>query len=147
MKNTLARVMNPMKRFLPVSLAMIVCVSCSQMFNIPRDIEPAKAAAMIQDNQSNEKFVLLDVRTPKEFEEDHIPGAVNIDYSSPSFRSETGKLDRSVIYLLYCRAGNRSSQALDVMKSMGFTRIAHIAGGITAWKQAGQRTISGVDKR
>ena len=147
MKNTFALAMNLLKRFLPVPLVVFLCGSCSQTFNIPRDIEPPKAAAMIQDNQSNKKFMLLDVRTPKEFEESHIPGAINIDYNSSSFRTEVGKLDRSVIYLLYCRAGNRSSSALEVMKSMGFTRLAHIAGGITAWKQAGLRTVSGVDKR
>lgn len=147
MNTIFSRIRTFMKRYLPVSLAACLCGSCSQAFNIPRDIEPAKAAAMILDNRSNKEFVLLDVRTPKEFEEGHIQGAINIDFSSSSFRPQVEKLDRNAIYLLYCRSGNRSSRALDTMKSMGFTRVAHIAGGIAAWKQAGLRTVSGVDKR
>jgi len=147
MKNTSIGFVNIVKPLLPVILILCACGSCSRMIDIPRDIEPAKAAAMIQDNWKNDKFVVIDVRTSKEFEENHIDGAINIDFDSASPQAEIRYFDRSAIYLLYCRAGNRSSRALEIMKSMGFTRVAHIAGGINAWKQAGLRTVSGVDKR
>ncbi len=147
MKNTTAGFVTFTKPFLPVLLILCVCGSCSQMIDIPRDIEPAKAATMIQDNWKNDKFVVIDVRTSKEYEESHIDGAINIDFDSASPQAEIRNFDRSAIYLLYCRSGNRSSRALDIMKSMGFSRVAHIAGGINAWKKAGLRTVSGVDMR
>ena len=82
-------------------------------------------------------LVVLDVRTPAEFAEGHLPDAVNIDVQAPDFRDQVGQLDRGAPVLLYCRSGNRSATARQVMAEMGFERIADVDGGIVAWQEAG----------
>ena len=132
---------------------IIVCIlalpalwgGCSQMMTIPREVEPAKAFEILKQNWQNPDFIIVDVRTPKEYEETHIPRAVNIDFRSTDLRKEIDRLDRKKTYLLYCRTGVRSAQAMETMREMGFRNVAHIAGGITAWERASLRTVSGME--
>jgi len=101
------------------------------------DLSPSEARNTIGERSGNPGFVLLDVRTPKEFAEERIEGAVMVDYLSPSFRDEIAKLDREKTYLVYCRTGNRTKGALKIMRELGFPNVLHLAGGITKWKEAG----------
>ena len=87
--------------------------------------------------------VILDVRTPAEFAEGHLPGAVNIDVQAPDFASQVAALDPNVPYAVYCRTGNRSQVALDVMAQMGVTDAYHLGGGVGAWQQAGGELVTG----
>lgn len=70
--------------------------------------------------------VLLDVRTPEEFAGGHLEGALNIDVQSPDFAARVGELDPDANYLVYCRSGNRSGQAINQMRSLGFGDLANI---------------------
>lgn len=70
--------------------------------------------------------VVLDVRTPAEYQESHVKGAKNVDFKDSNFRSEIGKLDKTRNYKLYCRSGNRSGQALKMMQDMGFKNIENL---------------------
>ena len=101
------------------------------------NLSPVEARETIGKRAGDPRFVLLDVRTPKEFGEERIAGAVMIDYLSPAFRDEMAKLDREKTYLVYCRTGNRSNGALKVMRELGFRNVLHLAEGITKWKEAG----------
>ena len=101
------------------------------------NLSPPGARETIAKRAGDPRFVLLDVRTPKEFAEERIPGAVMIDYLSPGFREEMAKFDREKTYLVYCRTGNRSKGALKVMRELGFRNVLHLASGITKWKEAG----------
>ena len=73
--------------------------------------------------------VIIDVRTPEEFAEGHIEGALNIDVSSDSFGESIAALDMSDSYGVYCRSGNRSAQAVARMEAAGFTDV-HDLGGL-----------------
>jgi len=106
----------------------------------PRDLSPAQARERIEQNAGNPDFVLLDVRTPGEFRSERIGGAVLIDYNSSGFRAEIAGLDRGKTYLVYCRTGNRSAGALQVMREEGFRNVYHLDGGIVKWKEAGLPT-------
>jgi len=101
------------------------------------NLSPHEARETIRKRSGDPLFVLLDVRTPKEFAEGRIEGAVMIDYLSPGFRNEIAKLDREKTYLVYCRTGNRTKGALMVMRELGFQSVLHLASGITKWKEAG----------
>ncbi len=81
--------------------------------------------------------VLLDVRTPQEFAEGHLEGAVNLDVSGPDIATGLAGLDPEATYAVYCRSGNRSQTALDLMARAGITSAADLAGGIGAWADAG----------
>jgi len=100
-------------------------------------LSPSEARETIAKRSGDPGFVLLDVRTPKEFHEERIDGAVMVDYLSPTFRDEMAKLDRRKTYLVYCRTGNRTNGALKVMRELGFRNVYDFSGGITKWKEAG----------
>ena len=87
--------------------------------------------------------VVLDVRTPEEFAVGHIPDAVNIDVSAPDFASRVGALDTEASYAVYCRTGNRSATAMQIMQDAGFGSVAHLGGGIVAWVDAGGELAAG----
>ncbi len=100
-------------------------------------ISPKEAAGLIKDNLNNPDFLIIDVRTPAEFAEDHIANAVNIDYYSESFKDKLNNLDKDKTYLIYCRSGNRSANTRKIMGEMGFTKVYDISGGIANWKSEG----------
>jgi phage shock protein E len=70
--------------------------------------------------------VLVDVRTPSEFAAGHLDGAVNIDVQSPDFSQRIAALDPTATYLVYCRSGNRSAQAVSSMRAAGFTDLSDL---------------------
>lgn len=84
----------------------------------------------VQTYTNTPNAVLVDVRTPGEFATGHIDQAVNIDFENPSFVPEIKKLDITKTYFVYCRSGNRSGQAVSVMKSNGVKNIYELSGGI-----------------
>ena len=94
------------------------------------------AGEFISQSQA-EGVVLIDVRTPEEFNEGHIAGALNIDVQSSSFDSEIATLDKSVTYALYCRSGNRSGVAAGKMSDAGFTSILNAQVGFIDLVEAG----------
>ena len=81
------------------------------------------------------KTVVLDVRTPQEKSEGSIPGAHQINFFNPNFKSQVAKLDKSKTYLVYCRSGNRSKKACSVMDGLGFEKLYNLSGGIMAWNR------------
>jgi len=105
------------------------------------DITAPQAQSLIQQNRENQNFIIIDVRTPSEYTSGHIENAINIDYSASNFRSELGKLDKNKAYLIYCRSGNRSQKALEVMKELGFSEVYNILGGITSWSRQDLPTV------
>lgn len=89
--------------------------------------------------QSKPDLVVLDVRTVAEYDEGHISGALNIPVQE--LEERLGELDSSVEYLVYCRTGNRSSVAVQVLKAGGFDSVYHMNRGITAWVGAGYPVV------
>ena len=79
-------------------------------------------------------YAIIDVRTPEEFEEGHIQGALNINVKSEDFVSEIEKLSKSDTLLVYCRSGRRSLYATQVMVSFGFQKIYDLEGGFLNWE-------------
>ena len=87
-------------------------------------------SSFVSSYQQTAGAVLLDVRTPAEFAEGHIEGAINIDFENPNFSAEIQKLDTAKSYFVYCRSGNRSGQAIPIMKRAGIVSIQELKGGI-----------------
>ncbi|MDH4091366.1 MAG: rhodanese-like domain-containing protein [Cyclobacteriaceae bacterium] len=84
--------------------------------------------------------VLLDVRTPEEVAEGIIPGAIIMDFRAPDFEDKISKLDKSKDYFVYCKAGIRSTKAVTLMESTGFTKVYNLDGGYDAWVANGFET-------
>ena len=85
-----------------------------------------------QKFQSSNSAVLLDVRTPGEYQSGTIKGAKNIDIQSPDFEKRIAALDTSKEYFVFCRSGARSGRACEFMASKGF-KAFNLVGGIAAW--------------
>ena len=81
---------------------------------------------------------LIDVCTKKEFEKCHIPEAKNIDFRSPVFRKEIGKLDKTKPILVYCLSGVRSKLTASICKKAGFESIYELDLGLKGWSKAGK---------
>lgn len=73
-----------------------------------------------------EDTVIVDVRTPQEFVGGHLEDAINIDVQNPNFETVISELDPDAEYLVYCRSGNRSGQAIQIMKQLGFSNVTNI---------------------
>ena len=121
--------------------SIISCASDVTSEQITEKISSQQAFELFEENKNNENFIIIDVRTPDEFATEHLPGAININFSSPTFRDELNKLDKSKTYLIYCRSGSRSGQALTIMKELAFKEV-YDAGGISAWITAGFPTTT-----
>jgi rhodanese-related sulfurtransferase len=102
-----------------------------------KTVTPEEASVLIRQNEDDSRFMILDVRTPDEFNEGHIANAVNIDYYSDSFRGDLDRLDKDTTYLLYCRSGSRSGRVLPLMGELGFERVYNMGGGFVQWEMKG----------
>jgi rhodanese-related sulfurtransferase len=94
--------------------------------------------------------LIVDVREPAEREENgSIPGAISAPrgmlefYADPTSAYHRPEFDPSRRVILHCAAGGRSALAADTLQQMGYTDVAHLDGGFTAWKQAGQPVEGG----
>ncbi len=91
--------------------------------------------AQFERKLSKQGFVLLDVRTPAEFDSAHIPGAININVlDSIQFLASIAKQPLQKKYLIYCRSGKRSMVAARQMRQMGFTKLKELERGFQKWE-------------
>ncbi len=81
----------------------------------------------------NEQVLIIDTRTPAEFNEGHIPGAVNIDIDGEEFAAKVAELDKSRPVAVYCRGGRRSKEAAEHMVGCGL-EVTELSEGILSWK-------------
>ena len=93
-------------------LAALTLAGCSQA-------EPAPTPP-------GENTVVIDVRTPEEYAEGHLEGAVLLDLTGGDFEAALPDLDPKLEYLLYCRSGNRAGQALALMTDAGFSNVSNL---------------------
>ena len=128
-----------------ISLLIVLALSClnhaqaadapaSQPANAPK-VVPAEFEKLAADKGN----VILDVRTPKEFADGHIAGAVNIDYRSKDFPDKVAALDKGKTYLVYCALGGRSTGACDKLTKLDFPHLYNLEGGITRWQREGKK--------
>ena len=84
--------------------------------------------------QAKKSFLILDVRTQKEYDSGHIPGAINIDFKElPQRIDEIDRFKNSTI-VLYCERGIRAKVAEVTLKQAGFKSILHLEGNMLAWR-------------
>jgi rhodanese-related sulfurtransferase len=87
--------------------------------------------------KNNPDIIILDVRTPMEFESERIKGAINLDMYSNIFRNNLDKLDKSQTIFLYCRTDSRSNHSKNIFIELGFKKIYHLEEGILGWMASG----------
>ena len=100
-------------------------------------LSPKEASNLIEKHKGDSDFVILDIRTPGEYQSGHLQNAVRVDFYSKSFADEIGRLDKEKSYLVYCRSGNRSARSMDLFKKLQFQKIYHLSSGINSWMSEG----------
>ncbi|GAB3986790.1 thioredoxin domain-containing protein [Spirosoma daeguense] len=83
--------------------------------------------------KQNPQAQLIDVRTPTEFAEGHLPGAVNINSQRDDFSRALGQLDKTKPVYVYCLSGGRSKRAFDKLTELGYTDVRDLKGGYLKW--------------
>lgn len=99
--------------------------------------EQVAPAAFEQEMKDNAGQV-VDVRMPKEYAEGHIDGAKNLHIYDADFAQRLDSLDKDETVYVYCKAGARSAEAVELMERKGFKHIVELEGGLDAWGQAGK---------
>ena len=108
-----------------------------------KNISVTNALTMIEDNSNDENFIIIDIRTPAEYNSVRIENSILIDYYSSDFEEQLSKLDKDKKYLVYCRSANRSSSAMSLFKKLKFKEGYNMENGINSWIKKGFKTISG----
>ena len=121
-----------MKKLILILLAVMMLTACGQdndretvYMNIT-----AEEAKQIMDTE--EGYIILDVRTQEEYDEGHIPGAILIPNTEIEARAEEELTDKNQLILVYCRSGRRSKLASEILVELGYTNIREF-GGIIDW--------------
>ena len=120
-------------RFCLLVLSSLLLQSCATA----QDIKPASLDSVMAQTT----IQLVDVRTPEEFEEGHLKGALLIDVSEDDFAESIESLDKEKPVYVYCRSGKRSSKAAGIMKEKGFKQVFNLDGGIEGWEEAGKPVV------
>ncbi|MEA2024332.1 MAG: rhodanese-like domain-containing protein [Actinomycetota bacterium] len=119
---------------LALSVLLTACSSSTATQSIEL-VSPAAAAQVIADDPAD--LVILDIRTLEEFNEARLADAIMVDFYADDFADQLDTLDKDVPYVMYCRTGNRTSEAVKTMKELGFVEVYEIEGGIVNWYEQG----------
>ena len=121
-----------MKKLLLIFISTLFLVGCA----VPaeqeisyRQITMDEAVAVMEEEEG---YIILDVRTAADFDEKHIPGAINIPNEAIGTDAIPELPDKDQLILVYCRSGNRSKQASEKLVKLGYTNVQNI-GGIAAY--------------
>ena len=120
-----------MKKLLPIFITALLvgCAAHTEREVSYRQITMDEAVAMMEEEEG---YIILDVRTAAEFDEKHIPGAINIPNETIGTEAIPELPDKDQLILVYCRSGNRSKQASEKLMKLGYTNVVEF-GGIINW--------------
>jgi len=116
-------------------------ISCAQSTSAKKNDNVSLISPQELKDKLGEDIQLIDVRTPQEFVEGHLNGAILIDYFNADFMNKMSKLDKSKDLYIYCRSGNRSGKAAKKLESMGFPKVYDLKGGILNWNQNNMKVV------
>ena len=134
---------NICKRFVLLFVLLILCINISACNSVIAGNKQIPATELIEQIKLEKAPVILDVRTPEEYSQGHIPGAINIEYRAlPSRISEISSLSNKKI-VVYCERGVRANIAEETLKKAGFTEVLHLEGDMSGWRERGLATDDG----
>lgn len=120
-----------LKRILPLILVLVIMLAgCGKSdADTPNNtFEKINMSDGLARMESDENYILLDVRRADEFEAGHIPGAVNLPNEEIGTEEIPSLPDKTQTIYIYCRSGNRSKQAADKLLALGYTNLIEFGG-------------------
>jgi thioredoxin len=116
-------------------ITSILLIACNNTKEKPFEtIAPKEFAEKIKTTENPQ---ILDVRTPDEFESEHIDNAINVNWNSDDFTAKAIAYDKTKPVFVYCLSGGRSKKAAAKLQELGFTNVYELEGGILNWNEAG----------
>lgn len=112
-----------------VAALMILTTGCGAVADY-QQVSTAEAVEMMAETTD---YIILDVRTPAEYESGHIPGAINVANETIGSKDIEELPDKDQVIFVYCRSGNRSKEASAKLTKLGYTNIVEF-GGINNWE-------------
>ena len=126
--------LKPLLSILAILFSALITTAAAQEVNVKKYTANERKFNRLM---KRDKVILIDVRSAKEFAASHIPGAINIDVKQDGFEQKVKALGPYKTYLIYCRSGQRSEEALTKLYANGdVKRVYHLDGGINAWATA-----------
>ncbi len=120
--------------YLVILIALFSCVnSKSVSSNSVSNLDAPQFSKVISEVKSP---ILIDVRTPEEFDQGHISGAINVNWNGEDFEKQMIKFPKTETIYLYCLSGGRSASAVSFLSEKGYLKITELNGGIMAWRNA-----------
>ena len=121
-----------MKKYLTFLLSIALLTGCAAPTASQNSYQQVSMDEAITLMETESNYIILDVRTPEEYKEGHIPGAINIPNETISIDEIPQLPDKEQLILVYCRSGNRSKQASEKLSALGYLNIVEF-GGINSW--------------
>lgn len=131
---------NSMAKIITIISIMFLLTACGEheADGLVETVSVEKAYALIEKTPS---LVVLDIRTPEEYNAGHIADAVNVNYHSEDFKTWLDSANKSKVYLVHCKSGGRSSRAIALMEKAGFNNVQHMSKGFDAWAASGKGIV------
>ena len=114
---------------------MLISIACSTS-NSQTTSEVLKPKEFAEKLAKSSDAVLLDVRTPGEYEGGHIENSLNVDWNGDHFDTQIADIDKDAPVYVYCLSGGRSGKAVSHLKDKGYTNVVELDGGMMAWRKA-----------
>jgi len=115
-----------------ITTSIFVFASCSNSNNAAQTLlSPTEFSSMLEKTNG---AILVDVRTPMEYEGGHLVNSLNIDWNGANFEKSIKKLDKNAPVFVYCLSGGRSGEAASLMRTKGFKEVYELDGGMLSWR-------------
>lgn len=120
------------------SMVVVLGATISSYAQSPKTLSPTDFEGKLATTKDK---IVLDVRTPEEYKQSHLAGAVLVNFYDKDFKQQVAKLDKTKPVFVYCAGGVRSGKATAQMADLGFTSLYNLDGGLKAWNAAGKPVV------
>ena len=121
------------KKLLPIILSMFLFVGCNPSQTQAKSYKQVSMEEAVQMMKEQSGYIILDVRTPEEYSQGHIPNAINLPNENIGSADMAQLPKKDQLIFVYCRSGRRSKEAAQKLVNLGYTNIVEM-GGILDWK-------------
>ena len=110
-------------------IAVVADTKANQEPTVAKVVDVPEFESLIK----NKNVLLVDVRTPQEYQAGHIEGAKSLNFFDDDFKKQLSTLDKNQAIAVYCKSGHRSGKTREMLKQMGFKTVYDLKGGYLNW--------------
>jgi len=122
------------------ALALALTLLASNVLLAADAVNVSADTLLARTQKKDTSLVILDVRTPEEYAQGHVPGAINIPYDKLNSRADELLSAKNKDVVLYCHSGARAAIAARTLKAQGFDKLLHLEGDMMKWARENRPT-------